>query len=222
MKLLNPGFENESVGGSLYWNRTSGTCHNGENNATTSCDFTNTGFTNDAKNFIEDAVWQTGSNGATSFDNILTGNFYELERSNNIGKICTSGTYCNDSVTRNTKWRGYIGLMYPSDYGYATSGGDSNNREQCLNMMLYNWNNSELSDCKNKDWLFKSGIWQWTISSNSRKDYASIVFILYGAGTLGGKTAISASDLRPVFYLKSNIKITSGNGSQTEPFHLSL
>ena len=32
---------------------------------------------------------------------------------------------------RPTKWTGKIGLMYPSDYGYATSGGSTTNREAC-------------------------------------------------------------------------------------------
>lgn len=47
MKLLNPGYESESVGGSLYYNSKSGTCYNGTKNATTSCDFTSSGIKND-------------------------------------------------------------------------------------------------------------------------------------------------------------------------------
>ena len=34
--LLNPGHESETYGGSLYWNRKSGTCYSGRNNATIS------------------------------------------------------------------------------------------------------------------------------------------------------------------------------------------
>ena len=49
MKLLNPGYESESVGGSLYWNSGAGTCYNGKNNSTTGCDFTNIGFPNELK-----------------------------------------------------------------------------------------------------------------------------------------------------------------------------
>ena len=47
MKLLNSGYDSESVGGSLYWNAKSGTCYNGQNNAKTSCNFTSTGLKND-------------------------------------------------------------------------------------------------------------------------------------------------------------------------------
>ena len=49
MRLLNPGYESESINNSLYWNRVSGTCHNGDNNATTTCDFTSTGLTSEAE-----------------------------------------------------------------------------------------------------------------------------------------------------------------------------
>ena len=41
-----------------YWNRTSGTCYNGSNNNTTSCNFSSNGLTSDAKNLIENAVWK--------------------------------------------------------------------------------------------------------------------------------------------------------------------
>ncbi len=44
MKLLNSGYDSESVGGSLYWNAGIGECYNGQNNAKGSCDFTSTGL----------------------------------------------------------------------------------------------------------------------------------------------------------------------------------
>ena len=47
--LLNPGHESETNGGSLYWNRKSGTCYKGQNNSTTSCDFTSTGSNRHSK-----------------------------------------------------------------------------------------------------------------------------------------------------------------------------
>ena len=42
MKLLNSGYDSESVGGSLYWNAKSGTCYHNSDNSTTSCNFTST------------------------------------------------------------------------------------------------------------------------------------------------------------------------------------
>ena len=118
MKLLNPGYESESIGGSLYYNRRSGNCYNDLNNKYGACDFSSSGLTDDTKNYITTAVWHTGSNDEeNSYDNIKASKFYELERSDNTGKICSSGIYCNDTVSRTTTWTGYVGLIYPSDFG---------------------------------------------------------------------------------------------------------
>ena len=40
--------------------------------------------------------------------------------------------------------------MYPSDYGYATSGGTTKDRAACLAKEIYNWSASYFSDCKGK------------------------------------------------------------------------
>ena len=230
MKLLNPGYESETVGGSLYWNNQSGTCYNNKQNATTSCNFTSTGIKEKLKNMIGNAVWNTGSNGTndfTSSSNGLTKHFYTYERSANNGKICSSGNYCNDTVERTTTWTGKVGLMYPSDYGYATSGGSTTDRATCLNKELYNWNGSSVSDCKNNDWLFNNGL-QWTISpyayssraSNSR---ASNVFYVSSGSYVNNNYAYSGNGgVRPVGYLLSNVKISGGEGTSESPFSLEL
>ena len=63
MKLLNSGYDSESVGGSLYWNAKSGTCYNDTNNATTSCNFTSTGLKNtDTRNLIAEPAKSTNCN----------------------------------------------------------------------------------------------------------------------------------------------------------------
>lgn len=85
--------------------------------------------------------WYLGSNGRvdvkTSENGLGTAKkFYEYERSNN-GKICSSGKYCNDNITRTTTWQGYVGLISMSDYGYAVGG---ENRNSCLNNTnIYNY-----------------------------------------------------------------------------------
>ena len=224
MKLLNPGYESESVGGSLYWNNQSGTCYNNENNATTSCNFTSTGINEKLKNMLGNTVWNTGSNGRndyTSSSNGLTKHFYTYERSTNTGKkICTPGNYCNDKVERTTTWTGKIGLMYPSDYGYATSGGSTTDRATCLNTNLSSWNSSSVSDCKNNDWLFNSNF-QWTISPGADSSYASGAFLVDSDGFVDYDFAYSDFGVRPVGYLLSNTSIQSGDGSSGNPFILS-
>ena len=221
MKLLNPGYESESVGGSLYWNNQSGTCYNKENNATTSCNFTSTGIKDKLKNMLGNAVWNTGANdGVTyTYNNITTSKFYELERSTNTGKICTSSDHCNDTVERTTAWTGKVGLMYPSDYGYATSGGNTTDRTSCLNTNLYNWGSS-VSDCKNNDWLFNSS-YQWTLSPFADSFFgAHYAFGFYSDGRAYDLNACLGRGVWPVGYLLSNVGVQSGDGSSGNPFIL--
>ena len=224
MKLLNPGYESETVGGSLYWNNQSGKCYYySNNNVTTSCNFTSKGIKDKLKTLISDAVWNTGSQGTNDFTSAsggLTKHFYAYERSSNTGKICSSGNYCNDTVERTTTWIGKVGLMYPSDYGYATSGGSTTDRAACLNKELHNWDSSSVSDCKNNDWLFNSS-YQWTLSPNASSSGAYIAFRVSNSGYVTSYNASYDNGVRPVVYLTSNVGVQSGDGSRGNPFILS-
>ena len=202
--LLNAGHESETYGGSLYWNRKSGTCYYGQNNATTSCDFTSTGLTDAAKEMIGDAKWYLGGTANyTSSSNGLASHFYKYER----GTTVYSG--------RSTNWTGKVGLIYPSDYGYATSGNSSTTRATCLAKELYNWDGA--SACYQNDWLFKSS-YMWSLSPYSSN--SNIVFIVSSSGFVGSCSATNTSGVWPVVYLKSTIKVTTGTGSSDSPFIL--
>ena len=189
-----------------YYNRTSGECPYGGNGATTPCDFSTTGLTEETKLMIDNAVWNLG--GSDTSDNVTTAMFYERERGD---------TVYNE---RPTEWIGQIGLMYPSDYGYATSGGVTTNRSTCLINGLYNWQLFE--DCINNNWLYVNQA-QWTLtplvtsSNHVFRRYAS-GHIYYALGS------VSKTDMAvvPVTYLSSNIKITSGSGTKELPYVLSL
>ena len=202
--LLNPGHESETNGGSLYWNRKSGTCYKGQNNSTTSCDFTSTGLTDTAKSMIGDAKWYLG--GSSTYNDVTPPMFYTRER----GTTVYSG--------HSTSWIGKVGLMYPSDYGYATSGGSSTNRNSCLAKELYNWDSSGYSDCKNNDWMYNSNIWQWTMSP--RADNSDNVFYVNRTGYVYYDRAYYTYAGRPVVYLKSTIKVISGSGTTSSPYIL--
>ena len=202
--LLNPGHESETNGGSLYWNRKSGTCYKGQNNSTTSCDFTSTGLTDTAKSMIGDAKWYLG--GSSTYNDVTPPMFYTRER----GTTVYSG--------HSTSWIGKVGLMYPSDYGYATSGGSSTNRNSCLAKELYNWDSSGYSDCKNNDWMYNGNIWQWTMSP--RADYSTNVFRVSNTGYVSSYGAYNTYAGRPVVYLKSTIKVISGSGTTSSPYIL--
>ena len=192
-----------------YWNRTSGSCPSGQNGATTSCDFSSTGLTAEAKSMIGNTKWNLGGTASyTSSSNGLASHWYTYER----GTEVYSG--------RPTEWIGKVGLMYPSDYGYATSGGSTTNRETCLNTELYNWNGSSVSDCKNNDWLYDSSNYQWTITPSS--SYSTYVFFLNSYGDVIGYNADTRRAVSPALYLSSNVKISGGDGSEGNPYTLSL
>ena len=80
MKLLNPGYTAERLGGSLYYNSKSGNCYCFPNNMNTSCDFTSTGIKNEeTKSKIAEVNWNTGGFDKTEvYFNVL----YSNERDN--------------------------------------------------------------------------------------------------------------------------------------------
>ncbi len=152
---------------------------------------------------IENSVWNLG--GVSSTLN-LTSELYTSER----GTTVYSG--------RPTEWTGQIGLIYPSDYGYAASGG-STGREICLSYDLGSW--SSYSDCYTNDWLYKSGTSQWTLTLSSSLSYGKI-YILGGSISITGRGHNTYYAAFPSLYLSSNVKITGGDGSESNPYTLSL
>ncbi len=211
MYLLNPNHESETTGvsGSIYWNRQSGNCPTGRNNATTTCDFSEVGLLPEAQAMIGDAKWYLGGN--STGNGVLTEAYYKFERGETV--------YQSSSHPRKTNWTGKVGLMYPSDYGYATSGGSSANRDTCLAKDLYNWDSSSggIPDCKNNDWLYNSSKTQWTIAP--RSGISNIAFSVSSTGYVDYGNRVSfALGVRPVVYLVSNIQLLKGTGAETDPF----
>ena len=196
---------NTLLNSGAYYNRTTGSYYNGSTSAS-NVDFTSTGLTDKAKAMIGDAKWYLGGTSSyTSSSNGLASHWYKYER----GTTVYSG--------RNTNWTGKVGLMYPSDYGYATSGGNSRNRASCMAKELYNWDDSSYSDCKNNDWLYKSSQYQWTMSP--RADISNIVFFVFNTGSVYSDIAYYGAAC-PVVHLKSTIKVISGSGTASSPFIL--
>ena len=113
----------EVLNNGAYYNKTSGTCSSVQDE--TSCDFTSNGLTEEAKNQIDTITWKLG--GPKNGGRVLASTWYTYERG------------IEGYTGRPTAWQGKVGLMYPSDYGYATSGGTSMNRTSCLATILYNW-----------------------------------------------------------------------------------
>ena len=161
------------------------------------------------RNAIEEVVWNLGGTGSyTSASNGLASHFYGYER----GTTVYSG--------RPTTWTGKIGLMYPSDYGYATSGGTAKDRAACLAKELYNWNSSEFSDCKGNDYLLDTNNVQWTLAPRSSD--ASYVFRVYDVGRVYYGNSNRTYAVRPVLFLKSNIQVDKGTGEKSNPYTLKI
>ena len=166
--------------------------------------YASTGIKSDtARNMIETVTWKLG--GSSTNNDVTASMFYERER----GTTVYSG--------RPTTWEGKIGLMYPSDYGYATSGGSPTNRSSCLAKELYNWDSSDYSDCKSNDWLYDSSAYQWTLTPCSSFSYN--VFYVYHDGSVNrNRSASNSLAVRPSVYLKSNIAISGGEGTSETPY----
>jgi len=197
----------EILNNGAYYNRISGTCPYGSSGSTTSCDFTSNGLTEETRNQIDTIIWKLGGTAIySSSSNGLASHWYTYER----GTTVYSG--------RPTEWQGKVGLMYPSDYGYATSGGSSMDRTSCLAKELYNWDSSSYSDCKNNDWLYNSSIYQWTLAPNSY-DSAGVFFVS-PSGFVRASYADYQFAVRPSVYLTSKTSILGGEGTLENPYEI--
>ena len=203
MKLLNPGYESETTGGSLYYNSGSGNCYAGQNNATKACDFTSTGIKNDTTRGLisEETYSLLGWNSASIYANEI----YEYERS-------TGSVYSGNP----TEWIGKIALAYPSDYGYAVD------LSKC-SQNLYNYHNSTCTSnnwmktiiAPNNGWLLTthSGtpIYVWHVNSSGNVDVSYNMYSAY-----------IANGVVPVLSLNSELSIKAGIGSSSDPYQLSV
>ena len=117
----------------------------------------------------------------------------------NIGvtsSTSTSGkTQYDKEKTRLTSTTLKVGLMYASDYGYAMN---------------------STNDYKN-NWLFTKGF-EWTMTAYSSSNPVHVV----DSGGLLSDSAYIGYAVRPVLYLKSNVYVVSGNGTEGNPYKLML
>ena len=158
------------------------------------------------RNVIESVVWNLGGTGEAS--NGLASHWYGYERGTTV--------YSGHATT----WTGKIGLMYPSDYGYATSGGTTKDRAACLAKELYSWDSDDFSDCKGNDYLYNSGLSQWTLTPYS--DFFSWMFYLDCDGYVSNTVVVNTFSVRPVLFLKSNILVDKGTGAKSNPYQLKI
>ena len=190
MQLLNSG---------AWWNGTSGSYYNRSTTATT-VNFTNYKLSDKAKSYINKSRYYLG--GYSTAD-VKTTAMYGNER----------GVSRYDA-SRPLYWDGNIGLMYPSDYGYAAG-------NACvIGTNLSHYGNFD-GGCKNTDWLFNNKS-EWLMSPYS--SHSIYAFPLFSLGYIDDDTnnANNTFSIRPAFYIKPNTSITSGDGSSTNPYLITL
>ena len=179
-----------------YYNSGNGTgqtaCYFYSTTVSGNCDFTYNGINDTARGMIEEVTWHLGG---YSSESATAEAFYGYER----GETVYSG--------RPTTATGYIGLMYPSDYGYSVL---SSSCARTTNLSSYN-----KSTCGGQSWLLKNG-YEWTMTSHSSGSLN--VFIVGNSASLYNRSAYSGFAVRPTAYLKSSVYIVSGDGSEANPY----
>ena len=166
---------------------------------------------------IVSAKWHLGGGSSANYKTLTAEGVYREERN-------TKAIYSGNPESIFAK----VGLMYPSDYGYATVGGSTTNKAGCRAQALYNWNSSSYSDCKNNDWVFKSAIFvmdaEWLLSPYSSRSYSAAVLDSSGYVHLSGSSVGSEGFLavRPTFYLDSSILkiVGTGDGTSSNPYRI--
>ena len=140
---------------------------------------------------------------AGSYDAYISADLFNMERMNNGGRN-------GPSVSGTPPFTGSVGLMYPSDYGYAVLASDC---ERTIKPSSYYGK----AACKNNNWLFQgSSGYQWLISP--RYDYAGSAFVVTSDGYINYSRHVSTTDFfSPVMALRSNVMVT-GSGTQSNPY----
>lgn len=189
-KLLNSAYYNAQDGTS------SGYCYGYSTTATANCDYTKKGIQSGYRSMIANVTWYLGGYSSAS---ATTEAFYGYER----GTTVYSG--------RPTSTTGYIGLMYPSDYGYSVL---SSSCARTTNLVSYN-----SGTCAGQSWLYGKG-YEWTISPYS--SYSNNVFRLGNDGNLSNSGADFGFGARPVLYLDASVYKIDGEGTLDNPYIIEM
>ena len=214
-----------------YGGDTTITCFGNWNNSTTTCP---TGTIDEtSKSLIDYHTWNTGAPNYKELYNSTTETldtveFYKAERGTTNGKICSSGNNCNDTVERTTEWTGYVALPYATDWAYASSESD------CETNMFAGYDATASSfgeaianmTCKKNNWMHYGSTLSdafWVLSPDKSSESSIGSLVVYGIGAVYASLDGTAEPhfVIPSIYLKNNVQIISGTGTNTDPYILS-
>ena len=175
---------------------------------------------------IGDIAWDESNsnnwNRPASLNTYLNNDYYNSLTSTSQSQI-VEGTYYAGAVTRGNNdmqdqisdekavtSKVKVALPTVSEYLRANS-----NKEQCGTFSL---NNSNYSTCKNSNWMYINDLW-WTLSPYS--GISGGVFSVNSGGYVNYNFAtITNYAVRPAITLSSEVQITGGTGTQSDPYTL--
>ncbi len=170
-----------------------------------------------SKNMIDTEIsWNIGG---SENDETSSNEFYERERGSIGGKGAPEKYEWNSNNTVEDTIYHSIGLIYPSDLGYATSGGTLG-REKC-----YNSSGISSIECVVNDWIATKGV-MWTITTDIEENgYA----FYWTQSTFKMNYMFDAVNrcnylVFPTLYLKKDVQIVNddNDGSYEKPYQLKL
>ena len=142
-----------------------------------------------------------------SYTSLMSERWYTVERGSTPGY--TSSRNYNSTTT----FTGSVGLMYPSDFGYAVLASDCARTTKLLSY-------DKTSACYTNNWLYQgSSTWQWLISPSSSN--AGNAFYVRNNGYVyvdpTGSRVTFSSSFSPVMALRSDVVVT-GSGTNSDPY----
>ena len=183
-----------------YLTRKSSNYQNGLDNVI-KINFGSTGLTDNAQSLMN-----TGNNNNNKLSKYYLGGYSDAELNTETIYLAERGK--TTSSGNALYWNGKIGLMYPSDYGYASG-------NYCVTHVSPRYYGE--SNCFN--WISLSSSSEWTMTPYL-DDYEESVYIVSSEGVTLTPVNIGLN-FRPVFYLTSTTSIISGTGTSSDPYLVS-
>ena len=161
-----------------------------------------------SQNMIGDTKYYLGGGGNNSNFNSSV-DFYSYERK--IKNTKSNEFYYDKNPN---SWVGRLGLMYVSDYGYAS--------DNCETKALNDYNNSnDLRICNNTNWLFNLKKLESTITQYSNTSTSIHYIADNGTVVSTYQASLAQTVVRPTLYLKSEVRIIDGDGTSANPYIIS-
>ena len=167
-------------------------------------------------------TWDNNEWDSAALNSYLNGTYYNSLNATAQSQIVTA-TYFIGSIHENYRYdmqnqvyeeigiRSKVKVALPTLSEYIRSNSD---KEYCGTLMRYQGN---YTACNNSNWMFDSSNNWWTLSATTSFD----VFYINYNGKIGPSTPTNSPiAVRPTVTLSSEVQITGGDGSQSNPYRI--